>query len=208
MLNEVKVWDPLVRVFHWSLVLFFVISYVTGEDESSLHIYAGYIVLGLITFRVLWGIVGTKYARFSDFIYSPKEIIIYTKSFLNRSPKHYLGHNPLGGLMVLALLLTLFVVTVSGLKLYAVEEGLGPLAGDGVTLISSAYADSDDDHDDEYEHGESGEDDEEEFWEEIHEGSTNFMLFLIFLHISGVLVSGRMHKENLVKAMITGKKIE
>ncbi len=201
MSHDVKVWDPLVRIFHWSLVLFFIIAYLSGEDESIIHIYSGYIVLGLITLRVLWGGIGTKYARFSNFVYTPASIIKYTKGVLTGSAKHYLGHNPLGGLMVVTLLISLFMVSLSGLKLYAVEEGLGPLAaGNNITLISSAYADSD-------EKPENNEhDQEEEFWEEIHEFFANFTLLLVILHITGVYISGYLHKENIVKAMITGRK--
>ena len=204
MSQEIKVWDPLVRLFHWSLVLFFVVSYLSGEDESTVHIYAGYIVLGLITFRLLWGFIGTKYARFSNFVRAPKDIIRYFKSFLKGSPKHYLGHNPLGGAMIIALLISLFMVSYTGLKLYAVEEGLGPLAeGDNISLISNAYADSD-----EQDEGEKHSDKKkgEDFWEELHEFFANFTVFLIFLHIAGVYVSGYLDKENLVKAMITGRK--
>ncbi len=115
--------------------------------------------------------------------------------------------------MVIAMLLCLCVVTVSGLKVYAIEEGLGPLAADTpeLTIINSTYADSDDDDDDsEHEENENGHDvdeEAEEFWEEIHEVSSNLMLLLIFLHIVGVIVSGRLHDEHLVKAMFTGKKI-
>lgn len=201
MSHEVKVWDPLVRIFHWSLVLFFVIAYLSGEDESIIHIYSGYAVLGLITFRVFWGIIGTKYARFSNFVHTPKYVIRYFKGLLTGSAKHYLGHNPLGGVMVVALLISLFMVSFSGLKLYAVEEGLGPLAaGNNITLMSSAYADSDEKHEDD-EHDQA-----EEFWEEIHEFFANFTLLLVILHIAGVYISGYLHKENLVKAMITGRK--
>ncbi len=198
--KEIRVWDPLIRLFHWGLVLAFSIAYLTGEDESNLHIYAGYAVLGLITFRVLWGFIGTRYARFSNFVYSPKPVVQYLKSLVSRKPEHYPGHNPAGGWMVIVMLLTLFVVTVSGLKVYALEEGLGPLAGAPpvVTLISDAQADSDSEGENEA---------AEEFWEEIHEASSNFMLLLIFLHITAVIVSGRLHDEHLVKAMITGKKI-
>ena len=201
MNTEIRVWDPLVRIFHWSLVAGFSIAYLTGEEESLVHIYSGYAVLGLIIFRVLWGFIGSRYARFSDFLYSPKTVSEYLKGLASQKPKHYIGHNPAGGWMVILMLLGLFAVSYSGLKLYAVEEGLGPLAGDAptVTLISPAYADDDDD--DEEEGG-------EEFWEEIHEASANFMLFLVFLHIAGVIVSGRLHNENLVKAMLTGKKTQ
>lgn len=203
MSQEIKVWDPLVRLFHWSLVIFFVVAYLSGEEESSIHIYSGYIILGLVTFRLLWGFIGTKYARFSNFVRAPKDIILYLKSFLKGHPKHYLGHNPLGGAMIIALLISIFMVSYTGLKLYAVEEGLGPLAeGNNITLISRAYADSDDDDGDKYSENEEDED----FWEELHEFFANFTVFLIFLHIAGVYVSSRLEKENLVKAMITGKK--
>ncbi len=211
MNNKIRVWDPLVRIFHWSLVLTFFISYLSGEEESNLHIYTGYAVLGLITFRVLWGFIGSRYARFSDFVYSPKTTIQYLKSLFAKNPKHYIGHNPAGGWMIIAMIFCLFVITVSGLKVYAIEEGLGPLAGETpvltINLIANANADGGDNDDHEKNENGYGEDEEaEEFWEEIHEASSNFMLLFIFLHIAGVIVSGRIHNEHLVKAMITGKK--
>lgn len=205
MEKEIKVWDPLVRIFHWSLVLSFAIAYLSGDEENALHIYSAYIVMGLIGFRLLWGIVGTRFARFSNFVYSPEAIITYLKSLVSGNPKRYIGHNPAGGAMIIVLLLSLIVVTYSGLKVYAIEEGAGPLASPATELsfIKTAYADDDED---EHEHEEHGEDEEEEFWEEIHEASSNFVLFLVLLHIAGVIVSGRLHGENLVKAMISGKK--
>lgn len=213
MSNEIRVWDPVLRVFHWGLVLSFFISYITAEEESELHIYAGYVVLGLILFRLLWGVIGSKHARFRDFLYSPKDVILYLKELITGKTKHYVGHNPAGGWMIIALLISLFVVTISGLKVYAIEEGLGPLAGVNTELpiISSAHADWDEDDDDEKEeykqYSDNGKNDQdEEFWEEIHEASTNFTLFLIFLHITGVVVASKLHNENFVRAMITGKK--
>ncbi len=199
--NTIQVWDILIRTFHWSLVVSFVIAYFTAEEENIWHIYSGYAVLGLIIFRVIWGLIGSKYARFGNFIYSPGVVIQYIKELIEKRPKHYVGHNPAGGYMIMALILSLFVVSVSGLKVYAVEEGLGPLAliNAEITITNNAYADQDENNDGHDDH-------EEEFWEEIHEVSTNFTLFLIFLHIAGVLVSSRLHDENLVKAMITGKK--
>lgn len=202
--KTVKVWDILVRIFHWSLVFSFVVAYLTGEDENQWHIYFGYAIAGLITFRLIWGLVGGRYARFGDFVYSPSTVIEYLKSLLSSTPKHYLGHNPAGGYMVLALLFMLVVTTFTGLKVYGVE-GYGPLAGDiGISLISEAVADND-----KYEHEDEDEresHDEEEFWEEVHELSANLTVFLIFLHIAGVLVSSRLHGENLVRAMVTGRK--
>ena len=209
MSNKIRVWDPLVRIFHWSLVLAFTVAYPSGDEESSLHVYSGYVVLGLIAFRVLWGLIGTHYARFSDFVYSPGTVIQYLKDLVAKNPKHYIGHNPAGGAMVIAMLLCLFVVSLSGLKVYAIEEGLGPLAGEApaLTVISPAYADDDDDKHGKNVNGNVENEQAEEFWEEIHEVSSNFMLLLIFLHITGVIISGRLHDEHLVKPMLTGKKI-
>jgi len=219
-MNEIRVWDPFIRIFHWSLVVAFSIAYLSGEDESLLHIYSGYAVLGLVVFRLLWGIVGTEYARFSNFIYSPGALVRYLKSLIERKPLYYVGHNPAAGLMVVALLLCLLVVSVSGLKVYAIEEGRGPLAqsNSGFEIISNSYADwneNDEGEDEDEEHEIKGrnfehleENESEEFWEEIHEASANFMLFLIFLHIAGVVISSYLHNENLIKAMITGTKIK
>lgn len=216
MNNEIRVWDVLIRIFHWSLVLGFTIAYFTGEEESNLHLYSGYAVLGLITLRVLWGFIGSRYARFSDFVHSPKAVKQYLKDLAAEKPEHYVGHNPAGGWMVLAMLFGLFVVTVSGLKVYAIEEGLGPLAEmpPTVAIISSARADDredDESRDDESEYREHGnrhsEDEEaEDYWEAIHEVSSNLMLLLVFLHIGGVIISSRLHNEHLVRAMLTGKK--
>jgi len=197
----VPVWDILVRIFHWSLVLTFTIAYLTEDDLEDLHVYAGYVVLGLISFRVIWGFIGSRYARFSNFIYSFTETKAYISSLLTGKPKHYLGHNPAGGVMILALLASLFATTLSGIKVYGVE-GHGPLANSDyeITLITPAYADDDQDKD------ANVNKEEEEFWEEIHEFFSNFTLLLIFIHIAGVVVASRIHGENLVKAMFTGKK--
>ena len=214
--NTIQVWDILVRIFHWSLVILFVIAYISSEEEDIWHIYSGYTLLGLITFRVLWGVIGTRHARFRDFVYSPGVVFKYIKGLSSNTRTHYVGHNPAGGWMIIALLVSLFVVSISGLKLYAVEKGRGPLADSNTNLsiINKAYADrnnNEEDDDDEYEsdgneQNNEKHEQEEEFWEEIHEVSTNITLLLIFLHIAGVLVSSKLHNENLMKAMITGKK--
>jgi len=215
MREEIRVWDPAVRIFHWSLVAAFTIAYLSGEEEGGLHIWSGYAVLGLISFRLLWGFVGTKYARFRDFVRSPAAVFAYLKGLAGGTPQHFTGHNPASGWMVLALLASLFVVTLSGLKVYGLE-GHGPLAGVESTVVPVAAARADSDgyearevEDREHDgHGGDGHEDSEaeEFWEEIHEAASNFMLFLIVVHVLGVIVSGRLHRENLVRAMITGRK--
>lgn len=208
--NSVKVWDFLVRFFHWSLVVSFIVAYFTGDEENQWHIYSGYFIAGLIVFRFVWGFIGSKYARFSNFIYSPAKVFEYLGSLRSSNPKHYLGHNPAAGYMVAALLIMLTITTITGLKVYGVE-GHGPLAGGAnITLISEAIADDrDEDHEREYENDEEnehGENEAEEYWEELHELASNLTVLLIILHILGVVVSSRLHKENLVKAMFTGRK--
>jgi len=196
------VWDRAVRLFHWSLVLSFIVAYMTGDDGEQLHIIAGYTVLALVLFRIVWGFIGTKHARFKDFIYSPAEVYLHAKGMISRHVKPYLGHNPLGGLMVIALLFTLILSVVSGLKVYGIE-GSGPLAETNTSyFMSSANASSPPGNEGEVHDG----DDEEELWEDIHEFFANLMVLLIVLHIVGVIISSKLEKHNLVKAMVTGYK--
>lgn len=159
----------------------------------QLHELAGYIVLGLVGFRIVWGLIGTQYARFSNFVYGPATILNYIKS-LSSKPKHYIGHNPAGGAMVIALLVMVAFTSWSGIK--AEEAESMEHATINITIINDVYAD-----DDEHE-GKEG----NEFWEDIHEAAANLTVFLVFLHIVGVFVSSIIHHENLVRAMITGYK--
>ena len=187
MLTEqktVKVWDPFVRIFHWALVLSFFIAYITEEDYLGIHTYAGYIVLALISLRIVWGMVGTRHARFTDFIYSPATIKQFLKETFQFRAKRYLGHNPAGGAMIILMLLSLFITTFTGLAVYGAEEHAGPLA----SWFSQA------DHF------------WEDFYKESHEFFANFTVLLIVIHVAGVIVESMIHKENLVKAMIDGKK--
>jgi cytochrome b len=126
--HEVRVWDPLVRVFHWSLVATFAIAWLSGDEESLVHAYAGYVIIGLLAFRLLWGFIGSRYARFSDFLYSPRRTLQYLKSLRTGTPEAFLGHNPAGGWMIVLLLVSLALASYTGLKAYGVE-GHGPLAG-------------------------------------------------------------------------------
>jgi cytochrome b len=206
--NEIRVWDPVVRIFHWSLVAAFTIAWLTGEEEESrLHELAGYAVIGLVLIRVVWGFVGTQYARFRDFIYRPATVLAYARDMLAGKSKRYLGHNPLGGMMIIALLLSLLAASVSGLVLQGVKEGTGPFAAitasTAVTapaVISRAVADDDDKEN----NGGNGEADET--WKELHEFFANLSLLLVALHIAGVMVGSLVHRENLVRAMFTGRK--
>ena len=115
--TKVEVWDPFVRLFHWGLTLSFAVTYVTGQESRDLHILAGYAALALIAARILWGTVGAKYARFSQFVKRPTAIAGYMSDIFRRREARYLGHNPAGGAMAIALLVLLTAVSGSGVLL-------------------------------------------------------------------------------------------
>lgn len=177
----VRVWDPLVRIGHWTLVATFFTAYFTEDDFMTAHVWAGYVLGGVVSLRLLWGLIGTRHARFSDFVRSPAVTLAYLRDLVGHRARRYLGHNPAGAAMIVALLVCLIITTVSGLGLYAVEEGAGPLAG--------WLPRGDDD-----------------VWEEVHEIFANLTLGLVGLHVAGVVLSSLAHRENLVRAMITGRK--
>ena len=182
--ETIKVWDPFVRIFHWGLVLAFTVAYLTEEDILSIHTLAGYVVLGLLSLRLVWGVIGPRYARFSDFTYSLSSIRTFLKDTLNFRAKRYLGHNPAGGAMILLLIISLLLTSFTGLAIYAAAEHAGPLAG--IFTNSGEFM--------------------EEALEETHEFFANFTLFLVFIHIAGVIIESLIHRENLAKSMVTGYK--
>ena len=119
-----KVWDIFVRTFHWTLVGSMIGLYLSGDNFESVHTILGYFVICLVLLRIIWGFIGTKHARFHDFIYRPSKIYHYLKSLINGNPTHYTGHNPAGGLMVIVMLLSLLVTAFTGLRL-SVARGRG-----------------------------------------------------------------------------------
>jgi len=205
-MRTVKVWDIFVRTFHWTLVVSVIGLFISGEEFESVHIRLGYFVTFLVLARVVWGFIGTKHARFSDFLYPPSKIYQYLKGLVSSRPDHYLGHNPAGGLMVIILLLSLLLTSFTGLKILA-AKGKGPLANGYISMSKLAYADEDKsrDHDFKGRKRNKGEK-EDDLWEDIHESMTSFIILLTIIHFSGVIVSSWAHKENLILAMITGTK--
>lgn len=211
--NMVKVWDPIVRIGHWTLVIAFFTAYFTEDDFLTQHVWAGYIVAGVIVLRLFWGFVGPRHARFSDFLRSPRAVLQYLRDIKANRAKRYIGHNPAGGAMIVALIISIGVTVTSGLMLYAIEEGQGPLAGwvensstSSLNTASVTQAHADDDQDKQLGRKRQIDEAKEEFWEEIHEIFANLALLLVGLHVAGVLFSSYAHKENLVKAMFTGRK--
>lgn len=179
--SRIKVWDPLIRIFHWSLVLFFLLAYVTEDSWESVHVIAGYIVAALVGFRLIWGVIGTRRARFTQFVKSPQAVLVYLGHMIKFKVPHYLGHNPAAAAMIVCLLFCLVMISFSGVVLIA-GEGEGPLAN---TIFAT------------FNHG---------LVEELHESFANFTLLLVVLHAAGVLFSSFIEKENLIRAMITGRK--
>lgn len=169
-LVPVRVWDLPTRVFHWSLVVSFSGAWLSAESERwrDLHLMFGYTLAGLLVFRLLWGVIGSRYARFSSFSFPPSRLASYLKSLWQDRPEQHLGHNPAGALAIFGLLILGATVAASG---YATYRELG------------------------------GED-----LEDLHEVAANVMLGLVFIHLLGVAVSSFLHRENLVRSMLTGWK--
>ena len=180
--GNIPVWDPVVRIFHWTLALSFLVAWITEDELMTPHVWAGYLITALITIRIVWGFIGTPHARFRDFVYSPAVIRSYIRRMLSRSEPRYLGHNPAGGVMVTLLILSLLITVISGIALYGNTDLAGPMAG----IFQGEYS--------------------ADIFEEVHEFFANFILFLVILHVGGVIWSSFAHRENLVRSMLTGVK--
>jgi cytochrome b len=168
--RKVLVWDAPVRVFHWLMVLSFAGAYLSAESERwrLLHVTLGYTMAGLVGFRIVWGLVGTRHARFAAFVRGPAAVARYVRGLLDRRPEHHIGHNPAGALAIVAML---------GLTLAIAASGWATFNDAGGEWLAAA-----------------------------HELAANTMLAVVGAHIAGVLFSSLMHHENLVGAMMTGRK--
>jgi cytochrome b len=110
----VKVWDLFVRFFHWSLVALFAIAFLTGDEVEWLHLTAGYAIAGLVAARIVWGFVGSRNSRFSNFVKGPRAVLTFLSQTMHLQAPRYLGHNPAGGAMVIALLVLLAGLCATG----------------------------------------------------------------------------------------------
>jgi cytochrome b len=166
----VLIWDMPVRLFHWLTVLCFAGAYLSAETERwrLLHVTLGCTMAGLLAFRVVWGLVGTRHARFVNFVRGPAAVLRYLRGLLNGRPEHHVGHNPAGAIAILALLGLTAVVTAAGWAAYNDFGG--------------------------------------EWLQELHGGAANAMLAVVGVHVAGVLLGTWMHRDNLIGAMLTGRK--
>lgn len=168
--RTVRVWDPLVRLFHWCLVVSFAVAWLTADAWDDIHEWAGYAAAALAVFRIIWGVVGSRYARFTQFVRGPAAVAAYAAACARRKERRYIGHNPAGAAMIVALILTLLGTALTG----------------WMFTLDAFWGDA---------------------WvEEAHEALADVMLILVGLHIAGVIYASLRHRENLVRAMVTGRK--
>ncbi|MFB3819323.1 MAG: cytochrome b/b6 domain-containing protein [Candidatus Methylomirabilales bacterium] len=181
----VKVWDLPTRAFHWLLVLLVLVNAFTGlampEWWLGVHNWAGYGLVALMLFRLVWGICGPEYSRVVSFLYPPRDTIEHLRGLVLLRPPHYVGHNPTGALMVFALAGVLTALVVSGLLVLGGEEKQGPLA----TVVG-------------YSVGATA--------KQVHHWLTLLLLVMIAGHIAGVVTESLLTQDNLVRAIITGWK--
>lgn len=168
--NRLYVWDPLVRIGHWLLVSCVGLAWLTRHGGGVWHELLGYTSLAVVVVRLIWGWFGSRYARFTDFLRGPRATVRYTRDLLRGSEARHIGHNPLGGWMVIALVMTVILVSFSG-WLYTTDRFWGV-----------------------------------EWVETLHYWLSNGLFLLVALHIAGVLYTSYRQRENLIAAMVHGRK--
>jgi len=184
--QRIRIWDLPVRLFHWALVVLMVVSYFTaqvGGDWMKLHFWSGYAILTLLLFRIAWGFVGSTTARFSNFVKGPSAAIAHLREMLGRGRPHDAGHNPVGGAMVVALLLAVLLQVVAGL--FSADTDTGTVTGPLARLVSDKWIDRATDF--------------HEFW-------VNVILVMVVLHVLAAIVYLVWKKQNLIGAMLHGHK--
>ena len=165
-----RVWDPVVRIFHWTLVASFVVAWLTRHSSEDIHHLAGYAAAGLIAVRLAWGFLGTPYARFSQFVRDPRAVMRYLRDMLAGREARCIGHNPAGGVMVIALILAMATTALTGWM-----------------MTTDTYYGV-------------------EWVAHLHELVADGLLLLVLAHVCGVVFASVRHRENLIGAMISGRK--
>jgi len=183
-LGIIMVWDLPTRLFHWLLVIFVIISFVTGylgENTMQYHEWSGYTILTLLLFRLVWGFAGSRESRFMTFIRGPSAVVRYATTLLRNDSMHYRGHNPLGGWSIIAMLLAL--LAQAGTGLFANDDIVteGPL----FDWVSKATSD---------------------WLTRVHKLNQEMIIALVSIHILAVLFYFFFKRENLIKPMFTGVK--
>ena len=174
-------WDPLLRIFHWSLAGFFFLAYLLPGGWLAMHSHAGYTVGLLVAFRCLWGVIGPTHALFADFVAPPGVVAAYLRQLARGNAGPRPGHDPAGAVMIVLLLISLLVTTFAGMSLFGME-GSGPFANTFVSRWPAGVV------------------------EDVHVFFADFTLALVIVHVSGVLFMSVLKRENLIRAMITGRK--
>ncbi|AWD23079.1 cytochrome b/b6 domain-containing protein [Fuscovulum blasticum] len=196
-----SLWDPVIRISHWGLALVVLCNAILTEGGSTLHVLAGWIGIGLLALRLLWGIIGPQEARFSAFPPNPMAALRHLRQLAQGRPDEYGSHNPAGAMMAYVLWALLAVVIATGLVM---TGGRTPMqvAADQAAVASGDWSAL-------VKPGETGDDEgENEGWkdaaEEVHEVAANLILFLVLLHVAGVALESRAMGRNLVRPMLTG----
>ncbi|CAM3756619.1 cytochrome b/b6 domain-containing protein [Polynucleobacter antarcticus] len=168
--QSILVWDAPTRVFHWLLVICFSGAWLTSESErlQMIHYAFGYSACALVLFRIVWGVIGTRYARFSQFIKGPKDMIGHLKVLLSGHQHDTPGHNPVGGMVMVGLMFLILLIGLTGYL--SVKEFLG------------------------------------DFMSGAHEAISSLALAFVIIHVVAAVMMSLLQKENLVRAMVSGKK--
>jgi len=183
-MQRILIWDLPTRLFHWTLALCFALAWLTGESDRwlALHVFCGYLMLGLLAFRLVWGFAGSHFARFASFCFGPTEALAYLKQVLRGHARHHVGHNPAGSWAIYALLALTLAAGLSGIVTLGAEEQHGLAAG-WFGLEQAKWL------------------------KLLHEVVTTAMLLVVLGHLAGVLAESWLHRENLARAMLTGHKL-
>ncbi|MES2288164.1 MAG: cytochrome b/b6 domain-containing protein [Pseudomonadota bacterium] len=168
--TTVRVWDPLVRISHWTLAASCILNLSLLREADDWHIRLGYLALSVVLVRLAWGFVGTEHARFSDFVRGPRTLLKYIRQMARRQTPRHLGHNPAGGAMIVLLITLVVVLGVTGWMM-------------GTDMFWG------------------------EIWvETVHESAANVLMACILIHVSFAVIESVRHRENLILAMISGRK--